>query len=72
MDVVRESDIAPAEATAKGFKVRQDQAETVNQQEKGGTDMKRILGATVALAMLAIYISSVEAVIKIETATVQN
>jgi hypothetical protein len=34
--------------------------------------MKRIFGATVTLAMLEICISSAEAVIKIETATVQS
>ena len=34
--------------------------------------MKRILGATVALAMLAILISSAQAAIKIEIAEVQN
>ena len=34
--------------------------------------MKQILGTTVALAVLAIFISSAHAVIKIETATVQN
>jgi len=42
-------------------------------EEKGTTDMKKILGTTVALAVLAIlFISSAQAVIKIETATVQG
>ena len=34
--------------------------------------MRKFFGATVALASLAIFISSAEAVIKIETATVQG
>ena len=41
-------------------------------EEKGTTDMKKILGTTVALAVMAIFISSAQAVIKIETATVQG
>ena len=34
--------------------------------------MKRILGITVILGMLALYVSSAEAAIKIEIAEVQN
>ena len=34
--------------------------------------MKKILGTMIALAVLAIFISSAQAVIKIETATVQG
>ena len=34
--------------------------------------MKKILGTTVALAVLAIFVSSAQTVIKIETATVQT
>jgi hypothetical protein len=41
-------------------------------EEKGTTDMKKMLGTTVALAVLAIFISSAQAVIEIETATVQG
>jgi hypothetical protein len=41
-------------------------------QEKGATVMKRILVATVALAILAVFLSSAQAVIKIEVAEVQN
>jgi len=40
--------------------------------KKGGTYMKRILGITVMLGMLALYVSSAEAAIKIEIAEVQN
>ena len=60
------------------LKTRKDQtggaeevAKIVTQRE-GITDMKKILGTTVALAVLAIFISSAQAAIKIETAWVQN
>jgi hypothetical protein len=48
--------LAPAEAIAKGFKVREDHAEN-NQQEKGELSMKRSTGMAVGLLLLLGYVS---------------
>jgi hypothetical protein len=41
-------------------------------ETEGATDMKRIFVATVTLAILAVFLSSAQAAIKIEIAEVQN
>jgi hypothetical protein len=41
-------------------------------EEKGTTDMKKILGTVVALAVLAIFVSLAQAVIQIDKATIKN
>jgi Protein of unknown function (DUF1566) len=52
--------------------VQAEQGKNGKHQEKGTTDMKKLFMTTVPLAALAMFISSAEAVIKIEVAEVQN